>query len=58
MRNPSRRIAVTSCVAMLLLTTYLEAKAQSKQETSSKALALGVVLQSQHDAVKEHFSPL
>jgi len=57
MRNPSRRIAVTSCVAMLLLTTYLEAKAQSKQETSSKALALGVVLQSQHDAVKEHFSP-
>src|SRR5687768_12101686 len=57
MRNPSRRIAVTSCVAMLLLTTCLEAKAQSKQETSSKALTLGVVLQGQREAVKEHFSP-
>jgi phosphonate transport system substrate-binding protein len=57
MRIPSRRIAVASCVTMLLLTTCLEAKAQSKQETSSKALTLGVVLQGQREAVKEHFSP-
>jgi phosphonate transport system substrate-binding protein len=57
MKNPLRHIAVALFVAMFLLTTYLEAKAQSKQETRSKALTLGVVLQGQHDAVKEHFSP-
>jgi ABC-type phosphate/phosphonate transport system substrate-binding protein len=57
MKNPLRHIAVAIFVAMFLLTTYLEAKAQSKQETRSKALTLGVVLQGQHDAVKEHFSP-
>ena len=57
MNSHSRRIAVVSFIAMLLLTTCLDAKAQSKQETSSKALTLGVVLQGQHDSVKEHFSP-
>ena len=57
MRNPLRRIAMALFVAMFLLTTYLETKAQSKQETRSKALTLGVVLQGQHDSVKEHFSP-
>ena len=57
MRNPLRRIAVALFVAMLLFTTSLESKAQSKQATSGKALTLGVVLQGQHDSVKEHFSP-
>jgi phosphonate transport system substrate-binding protein len=57
MKNPSRHIAVASFVAMLLLTSFLESKAQSKPEPSSKGLTLGVVLQGPHDAVKEHFSP-
>lgn len=58
MRNPSRRIAVASFVAMLLLTTCLEAKAQSKQGTSNKTLTLGVVFQGPRQPLEEHFRPL
>ena len=58
MKEPSRRASIALFVASLLLTMGLEAEAQTKQTTSTKALALGVVFQGLRQPLEENFRPL
>ncbi len=58
MKEPSRRVAVALFVASLLLTMGLRAEAQTKQNTSTKTLTLGVVFQGPPQPREEYFRPL
>ena len=58
MKEPSRRVSVTLTVAAFLLATVVRAEAQTKQRTSTKTLALGVVFQGPGQPLEEHFRPL
>lgn len=58
MKEQSRRVSLALFVASLLLTMCPRVEAQTKQTTSTKTLALGVVFQGLRQPLEEHFRPL
>jgi phosphonate transport system substrate-binding protein len=58
MKEPLRRVSIALFIASFLLTMFLRVEAQTKQTTSTKTLALGVVFQGLRQPLEEHFRPL